>query len=76
MLGLKKAWKFDFFKNVKTKIFIFEYFSKIPSELNSNHHFLPYSDPNTTYVKSSLFFFFVVGGHRGSQKSKNVFYDI
>mgnify|MGYP007015537702 CR=1 FL=1 len=28
-----------FLKNVKTKILIFEYFQKIPSEMNSNHSF-------------------------------------
>ena len=37
VLGLKKASKFNFFKNVKTEIFIFEYFTKIPSKMNFNH---------------------------------------
>ena len=58
-----------FSKMSKPKIFIFEYFSKINPEMNSN----PILIPNTPYVKNSLFFFLVVGG---SQKSKNIFYDI
>ena len=37
-----------------------EYFSKIPSELNSNDPFYPILIPNTSYVKFSLFFFLVV----------------
>ena len=71
MLGLKKASKFDLFQKFqKTKILIFEYFSKIPSEMNSNDPFYPILIPNTPYVKFSLFFFLVVGG------SQNFFYDI
>ena len=73
MLGLKKASKFDLFQNVKTKILIFEYFPKIPSEMNAMHPFYPILIPNTQYVKFSLFFFLVVGG---SQKSKDIFYDV
>ena len=41
VLGLKKASKFDLFKNVKTKIFIFGYFPRIPSEMNYTHPFYP-----------------------------------
>ena len=34
--------KYDLFiKNSKTKILIFEYFPKIPSEMNSTHPFYP-----------------------------------
>ena len=62
-----------FLKNVRTKIYIFEYFPKIPSEMNSTHPFYPILIPNTPHVKFSLFFFLVV---EGSQKSKNIFYDI
>ena len=68
-LGLKDASKFG--KNVNPKILIFEYFSKIPSEMNSTHPFYPILIPNTPYVK--FFFFLFV---RGSQKSKNIFNDI
>ena len=39
------------FKNVKPKIFSFEYFQKIPSEMNSTHPFYPIFIPNTPYVK-------------------------
>ena len=66
VLGLKKSSKFDLFqKFIKTKIFIFIYFSKIPSEMNSNDPFYPILIPNTPYVKFSLFFFLVVGGSQG-----------
>ena len=61
-----EASKSTFFKNVKTKIFIFKYFLKNPSEMNSNQPFYPILIPNTSYVKFSLFFVLVVGG---SQKS-------
>ena len=50
VLGPKKASKFS-----KTKIFIFEYFTKIPSEMNSNDPFYPILIPNTPYVKFSSF---------------------
>ena len=53
---------FNYSKISKTKIFIFEYFSKIPSDMNSNDPFYPILIPNTPYVKFSLFFFLVVGG--------------
>ena len=56
VLGLKKASTFAFFKNVKTKIFIFVYFPKFPSEINSTHPFYPILILNTPYVKFSLFF--------------------
>ena len=59
--------------NVRTKILIFEYFPKIPSEMISTHPFYPILIPNTPYEKSSLFFFLVVVG---SQKSKNISYNI
>ena len=47
VLGLKKASKFDLFQKCKTKIFIFEYFPKLPSEMNSTHTFYPILLPNT-----------------------------
>ena len=54
VLGLKKASKFDLFQKCqKTKIFIFEYFSKIPSEMNSNDPFYPILIPNTPHVKKN-----------------------
>ena len=37
--------KYDLFPKFKTKIFIFEYFPKMPSEMNSKHPFysmIPY----------------------------------
>ena len=52
----------SFSKISKTKIFIFEYFSKIPSEMNYNDPFYPILIPNTPYVKFSLFFILVVWG--------------
>ena len=48
-----------FFKNVKTKILIFEYFQKISSEMNSTYPFYPILMPTTPYV---FFFFLFVGG--------------
>jgi len=54
VLGLKKVTTFDLFQNVKTKIFIFEYFPKIPPEIKSNHPFYPILILNTLYVKFSL----------------------
>ena len=39
VLCLKKPLNMPFLKNVKTKILIFEYFSTIPSEMNSTHPF-------------------------------------
>ena len=39
-------------KNVKTKIFIFEYSQKIPSEINSTQTFHPILIPKTSYVIS------------------------
>ena len=50
------------------KIFIFGYFQKIPSEINSTHPFHPNLIPNTSYVKIFILF---VGG---SQNSKKKFY--
>ena len=41
------------------KIFIFEYFPKIPSEINSTHHFYPILIPSTSYVK--IFILFIRG---------------
>ena len=54
------AWKSliicPFSKKFKTKIFIFEYFPKIPLEMSSTHPFYPI-DPtpttNTSYVKKN-----------------------
>ena len=43
--------KYDLFPKFKTKIFIFEYFPKMPSEMNSLHPFYPIWIPNTSYVK-------------------------
>ena len=47
-----------FFKNLKTKIYIVEYFPKIPLEMNSTHPFSPILIPDTPYVPkfSDLFF--------------------
>ena len=64
MLCLKKPYNMDFFKKFKTKIFIFEYYPKIPLEMNSTHPFYPILIPNTSYVKNFILF---VGGPRGSQ---------
>ena len=65
----KKGLKIRPFSKIsKTKIFIFEYFSKIPSEMNSNDPFYPILIPNTPYVKFSIFFFLVVGGSQGVPK--------
>ena len=36
------------------KIFIFEYFQKIPSEMNSTHPFYPILIPNTSCVKDFI----------------------
>ena len=47
----EKALNMPSLKKFKTKIFIFEYFPKIPSELNSTHPFYPILIPNTSYVK-------------------------
>ena len=58
------AWKrhqnFTFFKSFKPKIFIFEYFPKILSEITSTHPFYPILIPN----KPDVIFFFIlfVGG--------------
>ena len=68
-LGLKRPQNLTFFKNVKNQNLHFWIFSKIPSEMNSNDPFYPILIPNTPYVKFSLFFFLVVRGSRGSQKS-------
>ena len=51
MLCLKKPYNMDFFKKFKTKIFIFEYYPKIPLEMNSTHPFYPILIPNIPYVK-------------------------
>ena len=56
---------YSFQKLQKTKILIFEYFSKIPSEMNSNDPFYPILIPNTPYLKFKFFFFLVVGGSKG-----------
>ena len=48
----KKPYNMPFFKKFKTKIFIFEYFPKIPLEMNSTHPFYPILIPNTSYVKN------------------------
>ena len=48
-----------FFKNVKTKIFIFENFPKIPSKINSTHPFHPILIPNAPYMKFLLFIFWL-----------------
>ena len=53
-----------------------EYFSKMPSELNSNDPFYPILIPNTPYVKFSLFFFLVVGGSPGVPKIFKIFFMI
>ena len=57
-----------------TKTFIFEYFPKIPSEMNSTHPFYPILIPNTSFVKKFILF---LGGPQGqgSQNSKKI-YDI
>ena len=67
VLGLKKASKFDLFKNVQPKILIFEYFPKISSEMNFVHPFYPVLIPNTPYGKFLFFSFLFLGEPRGSQ---------
>ena len=49
-----------FFKIFKTKIFIFEYFPKIPSVMNSTHPFYPILIHNTPYIKFRFFFILFV----------------
>ena len=44
VLGLKKALKFDFFKKIKTKIFILNIFPKKKFRNELHTHFLPYFD--------------------------------
>ena len=61
-----KIWPFS--KISKNKIFIFEYFSKIPSEMNSNDPFYPILIPNTPYLKFSIFLFLVVDWSQGVPK--------
>ena len=51
VLGLKN-WSL---KKLNPKIFIFEYFPKIPSEMNSTYPIYPILIPNTPYVKFSSF---------------------
>ena len=46
----------------RTKTFIFEYFPKIPSEMNSRHPFYPILIPMTLHAK---FFILFVGGPKG-----------
>ena len=75
MLCLKNSYNMDFKKNLrfliraktivlgvpkfKTKTFIFEYFPKIPSEMNSKHPFYSILIPMTSHAK---IFILVVGG--------------
>ena len=51
-----------FFKKFKTKIFIFDYYPKMPLEMNSTHPFYPILIPNASYVKNFILF---VGGPQG-----------
>ena len=51
VLGLKKTSKFYFLKNFKPRIFIFEYFPKISSEMDSTHPYYPILIPNTSKSK-------------------------
>ena len=69
----KKASKFDLFKKCETKILMFEYFQKIPSEMNSTKTFYSILIPNTSFVKFSFIFILFV---LGSQNSKKKFNDI
>ena len=64
----QKGLKFDLFQEFYPKIFIFEYFPKIPSKMNSRHPFYPILIPNTPYEKFSLFLFLFVGGSQGVPK--------
>ena len=60
-----------FFKNVKTTIFIFEYFPKMPSsEMNFMHRFYPILIPNTSHVKKNIYLTRFPRCSSGSQKSK------
>ena len=60
----RKKIQFWPFSDVKTKIFIFEYFPKIPSEMNY-HPFLPYFDTQHSICEIFILLFVC----RGSQKS-------
>ena len=65
VLGLKRHQNFTFSKKkYGPKIFIFEYFSKIASEMNSTHPFCPILIPNT-YVKFWSFFILFEGEFKG-----------
>ena len=67
-LCLKKSLKMcPFKKKIQTKIFIFKYFPKIPSEMNSTHPFYPILIPNTLYVKQTHY---VRRGSQGVPKLK------
>ena len=65
--NLKRTTKFDLLKKSRKKIFIFEYFPKIPSEMNSKHPFYSILIPMTLHAK---FLFCSQGGPRGSQIPK------
>ena len=54
-----KSLKILFFGKFKNKIFIFEYFPKIHSEMNSTHPYYSILIPNTPYV---IFFSFCFRG--------------
>ena len=54
----------------RTKTFIFEYFPKIPSEMNSKHPFYSILIPMTSHAK---IFILVVGGPKGVPEPKKKF---
>ena len=73
----KKGLKIRPFSKIsKTKIFIFEYFSKIPSDMNSNDPFYPILIPNTPYVKFAIFLLFRCRGVPGGPKNLKIFFII
>ena len=65
----EKALKYGLFKKFKTKIFIFEYFSKNPSEINFTHLF---TLSDTQHLVRKLFYFVcrdVQGGPKAQKKN-------
>ena len=56
--SLKRTQKLTFLKNFRTKIFIFEYFPKLPSERNSKHPFYLFFIRITSHARR----FLLVGG--------------
>ena len=54
VLGLKRPQNLTLLKNVKTKIFIFDYLPIVASEMSSTHRFYPFFDTQHSICEKKL----------------------